>query len=215
MNLSRRQFWKLAASGVVGAVVTANVDIEKLLWVPGEKTYFLPAEKAFGGNTLITTEWLTKEVLRVMKQNLKLANRYYDNAYVGATVGSTVMVREPQVFKVHNSIYTPQRIVDSVKPVTLKHQYCVDYMTTARDQVEPVEVARFQAQSIGERLADGMNKEKCDVFGRLHEPKGVESVYTATDPETGASVRGIRVYDILTDAYFQRFDVLGGSTHEG
>jgi hypothetical protein len=39
-QMNRRDWLKLFSAGVVGAMV---MDPEKLLWVPGEKTIFLPA----------------------------------------------------------------------------------------------------------------------------------------------------------------------------
>lgn len=41
MSLSRRNLLKLIASGVVGH----TLDIDRLLWVPGEKTIFIPSLK--------------------------------------------------------------------------------------------------------------------------------------------------------------------------
>jgi hypothetical protein len=42
-KMNRRDMLRLFTSGVVGAMV---LDPEKLLWVPGEKTIFLPAATA-------------------------------------------------------------------------------------------------------------------------------------------------------------------------
>lgn len=38
----RRSFLRAALMGLTGAVVAPELDIDKLLWVPGEKTIFLP-----------------------------------------------------------------------------------------------------------------------------------------------------------------------------
>ncbi len=44
--MNRRQLLKLLASGVVG--LSSNVlDVDRLLWVPGAKTIFLPTDEAW------------------------------------------------------------------------------------------------------------------------------------------------------------------------
>lgn len=40
MNLNRRNFLRLLALGVVGH----ELDIDRLLWVPGSKTIFIPSK---------------------------------------------------------------------------------------------------------------------------------------------------------------------------
>lgn len=213
MKLSRRQFWKLAASGVVGAAVTANVDIERLLWVPGEKTYFLPAEKVFTGK-LISPEWMTKEIARLLKRNLQFAQqitRQHDADYA-MQLGGTVNVRVPARFTVSdNRRYVPQPIIDNTKAVTLNKQYAVTLATL--DPSMDVELARAHCKQIAGQLADRIIDDRVDVFAPLVLPTAVESAHRVTDRATGLSVRGVRDYDINTDSYFTRFDVLGGSTH--
>jgi hypothetical protein len=43
--LDRRGFLTRLALGLVGTAAAATVDLDKLLWEPGRKTYFLPPEK--------------------------------------------------------------------------------------------------------------------------------------------------------------------------
>lgn len=211
MNISRRQFWKLAASGVVGAVVTANVDLEKLLWVPGEKTYFLPS--ASGANTLITPEWMAKEVLKVLKRNLRFVNGF-NSSYYGdepMKIGNTVNIRMPQRFTV-NRRFVPQSITDNTKAITLTDQHSVSMETTLQNATWPIERARAEAKAIGKQLAHRLNEQKLDVFGVLALPAYAEAAVNVIDRDTGIALRSIKAYDINTDTYIQRFDVLGGSS---
>jgi hypothetical protein len=43
--LNRRAFLGLAASATAGALASAAFDPERLLWVPGQRTLFLPPER--------------------------------------------------------------------------------------------------------------------------------------------------------------------------
>lgn len=45
--MKRREFFKWLAAGAATIVGASEVDIDRLLWVPGEKTIFLPPEKTF------------------------------------------------------------------------------------------------------------------------------------------------------------------------
>ena len=47
MSLNRRNFLRLLALGVVGH----ELDLDRLLWVPGEKTIFIPSEIHMGMTT--------------------------------------------------------------------------------------------------------------------------------------------------------------------
>lgn len=97
-GLSRRQFLRGA---LVATAVAATVDVEQLLWMPGEKTILLP-ELVDGGwddNFLPPTpDWVTRETLRLFEKNLALTSKFscrFDKAF---RVGDTVNVRIPQRF---------------------------------------------------------------------------------------------------------------------
>ena len=53
MSLARRQFLRLVASGVVGH----SLDLDRLLWVPGAKTFFLPTIVSPTLSEILTLEW--------------------------------------------------------------------------------------------------------------------------------------------------------------
>jgi len=79
-------------------------------------------------NALITPLWVTKEVARILVNNLKFAanvNRSYDDQYVhdGAKVGYTVNARLPQRFlTTKGQALQVQGIQDTVVPITLTDQ---------------------------------------------------------------------------------------------
>ncbi len=105
--IDRRAFLRRLGFGTVAAAAAATgvLDVERLLWTPGEKTIFLPTlEESIGfGNTFVTPEWVTREVLKTFKKNLALVghfNRNYDAMYVGSHVGDSVVVRLPRRFGV-------------------------------------------------------------------------------------------------------------------
>ncbi len=96
--MDRRGFLRLLGMGAVGAAATATLDIERLLWVPGAKTIFLPPEGQFIGNHFVTSEWITREALRILENSLtfsKQINREYEAAFV---TGNSLRIRTPQRF---------------------------------------------------------------------------------------------------------------------
>lgn len=202
MNLSRRQFFKLAAAGVIGAAVTSQIDIERLLWVPGAKTYHLTP----GGNTLITPEWMAKEVLRHLQQNLHFTSmvlRNYDREHV--KVGSTINVRIPKRFEVRpGNAYVPQDITSTAKLVVMSDQLAITTGGAWRNHA----VASAEAKIIGRKLARAANARGLNVFSALALPVAVSNAVNVTGDKV--SVRLVEAYDIATDTTLTRFDVLGG-----
>lgn len=94
--MNRRDFLRVLGFGTVAAAAASCAfDVERLLWVPGERTIFLPPVR----NTFITPTWVSKEVARMFLNDLKFVseiNRYYDNAYT--LRAGTVNVRLPSRF---------------------------------------------------------------------------------------------------------------------
>ena len=52
MNISRRGFLWSAASAIAAGVASSELDPERLLWVPGAKTIFLPSQTIETATTL-------------------------------------------------------------------------------------------------------------------------------------------------------------------
>lgn len=65
--MNRRSLLKLLSVGVVGY----TLDIDKLLWVPGQKTIFLPSRIKH----ISTSEIIAAEMQRILPQMRDLFNR--------------------------------------------------------------------------------------------------------------------------------------------
>lgn len=63
--LNRRAFLQLFSAGVAAL----TLDPERLLWVPGEKTIFLPALEQFSGDTF-PAEFITKAIARMFQREV-------------------------------------------------------------------------------------------------------------------------------------------------
>jgi len=75
--MTRRSLLRLLAMGVVGM----ELDVDRLLWVPGAKTFFLPPARP---HTFTHVDWITREALRLFEHNLaliKMVNRTYDERF--------------------------------------------------------------------------------------------------------------------------------------
>lgn len=110
-GFSRRQFLKTA---LAGAAIAATVDVEQLLWMPGEKTIFLPT---FDDYELITPDWVTREALDILQRQIALTSRFsraYDEKF--PKIGDTVNVRVPMRFTPFDN---SGRITDYRVPVTI------------------------------------------------------------------------------------------------
>lgn len=86
--MNRRGFLGALATLAAGHVL----DPERLLWVPGAKTFFLPSPyvtgeavlTTAGGHTFLTIDIITREALRVLQNQLKfveLVNRQYEDRW--------------------------------------------------------------------------------------------------------------------------------------
>lgn len=58
MNLNRRTFLRLFASGVAGTVASGELDIDRLLWVPGAKKIFLPNNPTISLSEIVAIEYM-------------------------------------------------------------------------------------------------------------------------------------------------------------
>ena len=79
--MDRREFFRRAFA-VLATTAVAELDIERLLWVPGERTIFLPS-------TFDVHAVIMREGLKILKQQLtftRLINRQYDDASYGEKV---------------------------------------------------------------------------------------------------------------------------------
>jgi hypothetical protein len=81
-TIDRRAFLRRLGFGTVSAAAAAIgvFDVERLLWVPGEKTIvLLPPVRELHGFEMV--DWVTKEMLRVAGNRLRIAE-LADREYV-------------------------------------------------------------------------------------------------------------------------------------
>lgn len=133
-------------------------------------------------NSLVTPAWYTKEVARILVNNLKFAanvNRSYDDAYVqaGAKVGYTVNARLPQRFTVtEGQALQTQGINDQYTPITLTHQKNVAYSWSTASMTQEIEMVRERyVKPAATALAnvidyDGLNTVYTDVYQSVGTP---------------------------------------------
>ena len=133
-------------------------------------------------NSLVTPTWYTKEVARILVNNLKFAanvNRTYDDAYVqaGAKVGYTVNARLPQRFTVtEGQALQTQGINDQYAPITLTHQKNVAYSWSTASMTQEIEAVRERyVKPAATALAnvidyDGLNTVFTDVYQSVGTP---------------------------------------------
>ncbi len=87
--MTRRGFF----AALISAVAGATLDPERLLWVPGRKTIFIPPSR----NVFVSPDWIAREMLAILQKQFMLAkrvNREFD-AQLRIPVGSQIRVRRP------------------------------------------------------------------------------------------------------------------------
>lgn len=133
-------------------------------------------------NQVITPDWVTKEIARILVNNLKFAanvNRDYDDEYVqaGAKVGNTVKARLPQRFQVtEGQGLQVQGINDQYVPLTLTHQKNVAFsFSTAQETTQTQEYRKAYIDPASTALAniidyDGLSTCFKDVYQSVGVP---------------------------------------------
>jgi hypothetical protein len=133
-------------------------------------------------NSLVTPTWYTKEVARILVNNLKFAsnvNRTYDDAYVqsGAKVGYTVNARMPQRYQVtEGQALQTQALNDQFVPITLTHQKNIAYSWSTASMTQEIDSVRDRyVKPAAVALAnvidyDGLNTLFKDVYQSVGTP---------------------------------------------
>lgn len=197
-GMSRRSFLR---AGLLAATVAATVDVEQLLWTPGEKTLFLPTvDEVAIYDGLLTPDWITREALRILKNNLQVAGRTtreYAESYDrrGSRRGDTVPIRRRS----------------GLKPVTLDQQYGYEFeVPTSADRKDPHRYIQRTVEPAMRHMAGKLDRARVDVFSDLELPRGVEQALVIRSE--AVSVRSVSAYDITEQRMRMRLDVLGGSS---
>ena len=71
MTMHRRRFLRLLTGSAAGIVLAPALDLDRLLWVPGERTIFLPCQP----DLLVCEPWLEREALRILENKLRFTWR--------------------------------------------------------------------------------------------------------------------------------------------
>jgi hypothetical protein len=133
-------------------------------------------------NSLITPDWITKESMRVLTNNLKFAsgiNRSYDDQYRqgGAKVGYTIKARLPQRFRTtKGQALQIQNVTDAYVPVTITDQANVGIaFGTAQMTMEVDSYRERYIKPAAEQLAntidfDGLSRSYPDVYTSVGTP---------------------------------------------
>lgn len=86
--MNRRDFLRRVLSGAAGLAIGADLDVERLLWVP-KPIITVPAMPVECG---VPIEWITTECLRMFKNQMIVAGAF--DRTIG-DVGDTIRVRTP------------------------------------------------------------------------------------------------------------------------
>ncbi|MCR4375869.1 MAG: twin-arginine translocation signal domain-containing protein [Acidobacteria bacterium] len=100
LDLSRRGFLRLFGAAAVGMAL----DPDLALWVPGQKTIFLPSETVFKGNQFLTIQMITGEALAMMKGQLALLDGLHRQwgAWPEEESGYAISLKTPTRYDIWN-----------------------------------------------------------------------------------------------------------------
>jgi hypothetical protein len=207
-GLSRRAFLGLLTAATVGA---ATLDLDKLLWIPGTKTIFLPPT---GEHGIVSVDWITRETLRLLKNNLQFAgnvNRLYDET-PSARAGESVRLRIPRRFEVNKGVQLrPQYLCDDTKIATFQG-LGIELDAEVVDATIP-HTRNDVRRRVLEPAASLLTKEILDrditLFAKPELPRCADEACVVTHKASGLALRGLRAFDLASDAMRFRLDLVG------
>ena len=92
--MDRRAFLRALLAGAAGAALGAELDIERLLWVP-KPIISVPAMPVAAD--FVFTDWLTQEYLELLKKTLVMAPTF-NPEYLFAADAGPMTIRIPRGF---------------------------------------------------------------------------------------------------------------------
>lgn len=109
-------------------------------------------------NQLLTTQMITREILRILTEKLTFLNkinRSYDDRYArtGAKIGDTLQIRVPTHGPIRSGrIMQPGALVDKVVPLTVATQRGVDFTFSSAEM--SLDIDDFSERYLAQRVAD-------------------------------------------------------------
>lgn len=194
--MNRRGFLQLLSTGAIGA---ATLDVERLLWVPGQKTIFLPSTATALLDVNSPIAWIAKEAMDLFAY---AATRpvYPDADYTDYALSP----------RLTTSLVNPCRLVPHPDLPTWK-----EVKSAIGDrEIRPGRLTHEIIQPSMYALADAFRQRQHHTFGRLSAEPSLEGDYdaaVATDPVKGVSVRARRWHDVYNAKTYLAFDVIGGA----
>lgn len=151
-------------------------------------------------NQLLTTNLVTKEILRVLRQKLTILrkiNRQYDSkfAVAGAKVGNTIDIRVPTRGAIREGrVMDTSDLVDRTVPLSLTDQTGVDLTYSSADM--SLDIDEFRARYLDQRIADLATRIESRMIQRA-----LPSVYNQVgDPATKLElIDALNANKVLTD----------------
>lgn len=135
LGISRRRFLGLVGAGAAAAVV---IDPAQLLWMPAHAEARIVVPE-MGGNIFLTPEWVTREALKVLQQNLTVLsklNRTYDTELME---GATVHVRTLTVAKHATATVDFRPGVDTMKDWRERIKPQIEQRAALKDEPLPID----------------------------------------------------------------------------
>lgn len=186
--------------GAVGAIKAGmELDLDKLLWVPGQKLISVPSvvvSTDIGFPDPVTLLWITQESMRLLKNNLKLArviNADYQGTYSQNKIGDLVRTALPVPV-----LLSEQAMISLSIPV--EEMSNISRETFSQRHIEP---------SMAQMAALMQSKGFTDIVtADLTMPNNFDSTIRVSDRQL--SMRGVQGHDFITDKNLIRLDVLYG-----
>lgn len=202
-GMTRRGFLQILGGSAAVAVAAPLVDLEALVWAPSP-TIVVPELRT----TLLTADWITREAMRVMKNQLdfvKSVNRHYDEQFMvsGVVAGDSFRVSNRARTKFVNSRTLGHR--------GMNHMLGVDF-DVPKEPVSKEEAIRL-AEGAGVLLAHRALEVGVTAFGlpagipNDGESGGLEVALAMSSPD-GVAMRGTRGPAVDTPNDRIRLDIL-------
>jgi hypothetical protein len=204
--LGRRQFLLRLVGGLAAAAVAPSLDLEKLLWIPGEKKILLPPVAEFGALDL---GWYADEALHALQREMnRLNSALLDSCLLdpaASKVGHTTLVPRRAPFVP----YGPTDLMVRTDAVVHTSQWCFEPNPAIRP-LDRYDARKRLIEPAMRAMAFVTTAKGLNTFGELALPVTGCEAARASDPAAGLSVRVVRLYDLSRDGERLYFDVLGG-----